>query len=140
MEHKLVQRCETKGLIFQLIGPGFCKNICLLSYFGVSCDGKSLRRKKEEYICVKLEVYSVLLQNKICCNVWVFSCYILSFEIVAAYKKKLFLALVVFSTGDFLSKNPAYGRQRISWPMRIVGPIQFWRGCVIYLKKKNKKK
>ena len=84
MEHKLVQRCETKALIFQLIGPGFCKNICLLSYFGVSCDGKSLRRKKEEYICVKLEVYSVLLQNKICCNVWVFSCYILSFEIVAA--------------------------------------------------------
>ena len=30
-------------------------------------------------------------------------------------------------------KNPAYGRQRISRPMRIVGPIQFWRGCVIYL-------
>ena len=31
------------------------------------------------------------------------------------------------------NKNPAYGRQRISRPMRIVGPIQFWRGCVIYL-------
>ena len=31
-------------------------------------------------------------------------------------------------------KNPAYGRQRISWPMRIVGPIHFWRGCVIYLR------
>ena len=30
-------------------------------------------------------------------------------------------------------KNPAYGRQRISRLMRIVGPIQFWRGCVIYL-------
>ena len=30
-------------------------------------------------------------------------------------------------------KNPAYGRHRISRPMRIVGPIQFWRGCVIYL-------
>ena len=28
-------------------------------------------------------------------------------------------------------KNPAYGRQRISRPMRIVGPIQYWRGCVI---------
>ena len=25
-------------------------------------------------------------------------------------------------------KNPAYGRQRISRPMRIVGLIQFWRG------------
>ena len=36
-------------------------------------------------------------------------------------------------------KNPAYGRQRISQPMRIVGPIQFWRGCMIYLQKKNKK-
>ena len=34
-------------------------------------------------------------------------------------------------------KNPAYGRQRISGPMRIVGPIQFWRGWVIYLKKKK---
>ena len=33
----------------------------------------------------------------------------------------------------FLTKNPAYGRQRISRPMRIVGPLQFWRGCVIYL-------
>ena len=33
------------------------------------------------------------------------------------------------------SKNPAYGRQRISRPMRIVGPIQFSRGCLIYLKK-----
>ena len=30
-------------------------------------------------------------------------------------------------------KNPAYGRQRISQPMRRVGPIQFWRGCVIYI-------
>ena len=25
-----------------------------------------------------------------------------------------------------------YGRQQLSRPMRIVGPIQFWRGCVIY--------
>ena len=32
------------------------------------------------------------------------------------------------------SKNPAYGIQRISWQMRTVGPIQFWRGCVIYLR------
>ena len=38
-----------------------------------------------------------------------------------------------------LFKNPTYGRQRICWPMRIVGPIQFWRGCVIYLKNKIKK-
>ena len=30
-------------------------------------------------------------------------------------------------------KNPAYGRHGISRPMWIVGPIQFWRGCVIYL-------
>ena len=28
------------------------------------------------------------------------------------------------------AKSPAYGRQRVSRPMRIVGPIQFWRGCV----------
>ena len=27
-------------------------------------------------------------------------------------------------------KNPAYGRQRISRPMRKVGPILFWRGCM----------
>ena len=30
------------------------------------------------------------------------------------------------------AKNPAYGRHKLSRPMRIVGPIQFWRGCVIY--------
>ena len=36
-------------------------------------------------------------------------------------------------------KNPTYRIQRISQPMRIVGPIQFWRGCVIYFKKKRKK-
>ena len=35
--------------------------------------------------------------------------------------------------GVATEKNPAYGRQRISRPMQIVGPIQFWRGCVIYL-------
>ena len=29
-------------------------------------------------------------------------------------------------------KNPAYGRHQLSWPMRIVGPIQIWRGCGIY--------
>ena len=33
----------------------------------------------------------------------------------------------------FYKKNPAYGRQRISWSMRIVGQIKFWRGCVIHL-------
>ena len=37
------------------------------------------------------------------------------------------------------SENPAYGRHRISQPMRIVGPIQFWRVCVIYLEKERKK-
>ena len=29
---------------------------------------------------------------------------------------------------ELVKKNPAYGRQRISRPMRIVGPLQFWRG------------
>ena len=38
-----------------------------------------------------------------------------------------------------LQKNPAYGRHQISRLMRIVGPIQFWRVCVIYLEKKEKK-
>ena len=37
-----------------------------------------------------------------------------------------------------MNKNHAYGRQRISRPMRIVGPIQFWKGCVINLKKRKK--
>ena len=37
-------------------------------------------------------------------------------------------------------KNPAYRTHRISRPMRIVGPIQFWRGCVTYLEKRRKKK
>ena len=35
-------------------------------------------------------------------------------------------------------KNPAYGRHRISRPMQIVGPIQFWRVCVIYLEEEEK--
>ena len=30
-------------------------------------------------------------------------------------------------------KNSAYGRHQLSWPMRPVGPIQIWRGSVIYL-------
>ena len=38
-----------------------------------------------------------------------------------------------------LNKNPAYGRQRISQPMRIVGLIQFLRGCMIYLREEEKK-
>ena len=33
-------------------------------------------------------------------------------------------------------KNSAYGRQRISRPMRIVGPIQLWRGGCMKKKKK----
>ena len=41
----------------------------------------------------------------------------------------IFLSMIFYPT----QKNPAYGRQRISRPMRIVGPIQFWRGCVIYI-------
>ena len=40
----------------------------------------------------------------------------------------------------YKNKNPAYGRHRISRPIRIVGPIQFSRVCVIYLEKKKKKK
>ena len=32
--------------------------------------------------------------------------------------------------------NPAYRRHQLSQPMRVVGPIQFWRGCVIYQQKK----
>ena len=34
---------------------------------------------------------------------------------------------------SFSNKYPANGRHRISRPIRIVGPIQFGRGCVIYL-------
>ena len=40
-------------------------------------------------------------------------------------------------------KYPAYGRHQLSRPMQIVGPIQFWRGCMIYFylkKNENKKK
>ena len=37
------------------------------------------------------------------------------------------------SSQKHYKKNPAYGRHQLSWPMRIVGPIQIWRGCVIYI-------
>ena len=47
--------------------------------------------------------------------------------------KELFKDASDFNPFKCKAKNPAYGRHRISWPMRIVGPIQFWRGCVIYL-------
>ena len=30
------------------------------------------------------------------------------------------------------NKNSAYGRHQLSRPMRIVGPIQFWRGCATF--------
>ena len=36
-------------------------------------------------------------------------------------------------------KNPPYGAHQLSRPMRIVGPIKFWKGCVIYLYKKINK-
>ena len=45
--------------------------------------------------------------------------------------------LILISMSTPTSKNPAYGRHRISGPMRIVGPIQFWRVCVIYLEEKK---
>ena len=36
-------------------------------------------------------------------------------------RRRLLIALDIYA-----KKNPAYRRQRISRPMRIVGPIQFW--------------
>ena len=39
--------------------------------------------------------------------------------------------------GKLYKKIPAYGRHRISRPMRIVGLIQFWRVCMIYLEEKK---
>ena len=48
--------------------------------------------------------------------------------------------VLVVPTCVVLEKNPAYGRHRISRPMRIVGPIQFWRVCMIYLEKKKEEK
>ena len=39
-----------------------------------------------------------------------------------------------FWRASLIKKNPAYGRQTISRPMQIVGPIQFWRGFLIYLR------
>ena len=46
----------------------------------------------------------------------------------------------ILRDNTFNNKNHAYGRQRISWPMQIVGPIHFSRGCMIYLKIKFKNK
>ena len=39
----------------------------------------------------------------------------------------------------FPLKNPVYGRHWISWPMRIVGQIQFWEVTQFAFKKKKKK-
>ena len=37
-------------------------------------------------------------------------------------------------SGEFVlyEKNPAYGRHQLSRPMRIIGPIQIWSGCMNY--------
>ena len=43
-----------------------------------------------------------------------------------------FLFWFNFEEIQVVTKNPAYRRHQLSRPKRIVGPIQFWRGCVIY--------
>ena len=45
---------------------------------------------------------------------------------------------VIQTSNSYHKKNQAYGKQRISQPMQIVGPIQFWRGCVIYQREEEK--
>ena len=53
------------------------------------------------------------------------------------------LSIFYTDTSYKSQKNSAYGRHQLSRPMRIVGPIQIWRGCMIYknkFKKINKKK
>ena len=37
----------------------------------------------------------------------------------------------------FIHKNPAYGRQRISGPMRIVGPIQFFFYFIFFFERER---
>ena len=48
-----------------------------------------------------------------------------------AKTKKCFEAK--FNKATSITKNPAYRRQRISRPMWIIGPIQFWIGCVTFV-------
>ena len=48
--------------------------------------------------------------------------YMSAMDLVQVYSKKPICKM----------KNPAYGRHQFSWPLRIVGPIQIWRGCVIH--------
>ena len=38
-----------------------------------------------------------------------------------------------YSKKDYVVIWTKYGKHQLSWPMRILGPIQTWRGCVIYL-------
>ena len=61
------------------------------------------------------------------------------FFILASIYKQLIHPFVLFKNRS-ITKNPAYGRHRISRPMRIVGLIQFWRVCVIYLEEEKKEK
>ena len=57
-----------------------------------------------------------------------------TFHTVSRMKKKegstnhKYISLMLYN----IIKNPAYGRHQLSRPMRIVGPIQFWRSCVIF--------
>ena len=66
--------------------------------------------------------------DKVCCK--------LSHKICGKFGTKIFIRIdQMFFTNlvfQMINKNPAYGRHQLSRPMWIVGPNQFWRGCVIY--------
>ena len=102
-----------------------CKWCKMLKYYinimVISCS--TFQMEEKECTWVKYLIYSVLWRFQICRNLCIF-----------------FLPNLYSQNFKVNTKNPIYGRHQLSWPMRIVGPIQFWRGCVIYLYKKHKNK
>ena len=91
-----------------------CHRDCLSRYWRPHWANTSKKRKMQllrlcSAFCYFCYFWALHMQH-------VFSCYSWKFLYNSCFKK-----------------NPAYGRHQLSRPMRIVGPIQIWRGCMVYL-------
>ena len=112
---------------------------CLITYLMVKVSWQlTINSEISPFHWVRYFLLFSFSQVIFCCLVIIkpLYLYIRKKILVVTNKQKLFLCPFLYcvrNSRNTVIKNPAYGRQRISRPMRIVGPIQFWRGCVIYL-------
>ena len=72
----------------------------------------------------KIIDHYIIVNNILVCFISFINCF---FQISSPISLKIFFYIYLTAVLISIKKNPAYGRQRISRPMWIVGPIQFWR-------------